>query len=211
MVFIFDLFSSRLWFFWCLLWSFWCLRCFLFQCWPPPPIDYGNKRLAPHNGRFRCQKRDFHYFWRIKKVLLFVSFCCLFGGFFGYFGGYTRSVLYQKCIGTKFQTCGRPHHLPLGKRRFCHVFCDSKQRFFSSKITTHSDFFDRICVGVWYIGFKTGLILALKWSLFCHFVTPLKIGQKRTFLLSECPVILTFWDRFYETFCLPRLTKSVLF
>ena len=53
---------------------------------------------------------------------------------------------YQIGIGTKNQIGGRPHHLPLGKRRFCHVFCGPKTDICVVKIRLQSDIFDRFYV-----------------------------------------------------------------
>ena len=53
-----------------------------------------------------------------------------------------------------------------------------------------------------------GPFLALIQSFFCHFCDT---SRNWTFLLSEFPLIQTFWDRFYETLRLPRLTKSTRF
>ena len=95
-----------------------------------------------------------------------------------------RAVL-QICIGTKLQSCGRP--APSVSRYETSIL----SRFFWSPKTA---FF--------------GPFLALIQSFFCHFCDT---SRNWTFLLSEFPLIQTFWDRFYETLRLPRLTKSTRF
>ena len=95
-----------------------------------------------------------------------------------------RAVL-KFCIGAKLQSCGRP--TPEVDRYETSIL----SRFFWSPKTA---FF--------------GPFLALIQSFFCHFCDT---SRNWTFLLSEFPLIQTFWDRFYETLRLPRLTKSTRF
>ena len=99
-----------------------------------------------------------------------------------------RAVL-KFCIGTKLQSCGRPAGRPTPE-------------------------VDRYETSIWLRFFwspKRAIFwpfLALIQSFFCHFCDT---SRNWTFLLSEFPLIQTFWDRFYETLRLPRLTKSTRF
>ena len=62
---------------------------------------------------------------------------------------YTRSVLFPNRLSDKMSNLrppGRPHHLPLGKHRFCDTFCGPKTHLFVEKIRLQSDIWDLFCV-----------------------------------------------------------------